>query len=93
MFTKELEQKVEASATEKSALENLNTQLKLDIEHQKKNFDDLKADYDARVKEDEAGIPDKLEAVVEKRVEQVRSQFRDVWEKNRKVKINISVSI
>ena len=43
------------------------------------------------MKEDEAGIPDKLEAVLEKRVEQVRSQFRDVWEKNRKVieKLNL----
>ena len=88
---KDLEQKVEASATEKAELENINTQLKLDIEQYKRKFDDLKADYDSAMKEDEAGIPDKLEAVVEKRVEQVRSQFRDVWEKNRKVieKLNL----
>ncbi len=54
----------------------------------KKKYDELKADYEEKVGDD-ASIPDHLEAVIQKRIENVRNQLREVWEINRKVNVLI----
>jgi len=88
---KDLEKSLDHANKEKETLENAKNHLEKAVEEHKKKYDELKADYEEKVGDD-ASIPEHLEAVIQKRIENVRYQLREVWEINRKGDIEEAVA-
>ena len=80
-----MEKSLALTNTEKETIEAAKSHLEQSIEEHKKKYDELRAAYEEKIG-DGASIPEHLEAVIQKRIETVRTQLREVWEINRKVR-------